>query len=123
MFKTIVLGQDGSELARKAIPFAVELARRDDAKLVIVHIVERLAAKGSGYPAKANDDKIRAQLAKQAEDHAFRKLIEHERFDRVVAAGATNGDGFSADDVAWLLRHAPGEVVIFRPARIRPKIG
>jgi hypothetical protein len=33
----------------------------------------------------------------------------------VVAAGAAhNGDGFSADDVAWLLDRAPGEIVILR---------
>ena len=49
--------------------------------------------------------------------HAFRRLMEHERFDRVVAAGATNGDGFSSDDVAWLLEHAPGEILILRPSR------
>ena len=47
--------------------------------------------------------------------HAFRALIEHERFDRVVAAGSTNGDGFSAEDVAWLLEHSPGEVIVLRP--------
>jgi len=52
--------------------------------------------------------------------HAFRLLIEHETFDRVVAAGATNGDGFSADDVAWLLDHSPGEIMILRPER-KPK--
>jgi hypothetical protein len=49
--------------------------------------------------------------------HAFRRLMEHERFDRVVAAGATNGDGFSSDDVALLLENAPGVVLILRPAR------
>jgi nucleotide-binding universal stress UspA family protein len=49
--------------------------------------------------------------------HAFRRLMEHERFDRVVAAGATNGDGFSSDDVAWLLENAPGTVLIIRPGR------
>ena len=50
--------------------------------------------------------------------HALRLLMEHERFDRVVAAGATNGsDGFSAGDVAWLLEHAPGEILILRPSR------
>lgn len=68
MFNTIVLGQDGSEFARKAVPYAVELAKQDDAKLVIVNIVERIAAKGDGYPAKAKDDEIRAQLSKQAEE-------------------------------------------------------
>ena len=43
--------------------------------------------------------------------------MEHERFDRVVAAGATNGDGFSSDDVAWLLENAAGEILILRPSR------
>jgi hypothetical protein len=42
-------------------------------------------------------------------------LIHHERYDRIVAAAASNnGDGFSADDVAWLLDRAPGEIVILR---------
>lgn len=49
--------------------------------------------------------------------HAFRLLILHERFDRIVAAGATNGDGFSADDIAWMLEQAPGEILILRPRR------
>ncbi len=49
--------------------------------------------------------------------HAFRALIEHERFDRVVTAGATNGDGFGADDIAWLLENSPGEILIVRPSR------
>ena len=43
--------------------------------------------------------------------------MEHERFDRVVAAGASNGDGFSAEDIAWLLENAPGEILILRPRR------
>jgi hypothetical protein len=50
--------------------------------------------------------------------HALRRLMENESFDRVVVAGASNGeDGFSSDDVAWLLENAPGEVLILRPAR------
>jgi nucleotide-binding universal stress UspA family protein len=48
--------------------------------------------------------------------HAFRRLIEHERFDRVVAAGATNGDGFNSEDVAWMLENVPGEILILRPS-------
>jgi hypothetical protein len=50
--------------------------------------------------------------------HALRLLMENESFDRVVAAGASNGhDGFSSDDIAWLLENAPGEVLILRPTR------
>lgn len=50
--------------------------------------------------------------------HALRLLMEQESFDQIVAAGSTNGDdGFSSDDVAWLLEHAPGEILILRPGR------
>ena len=45
MFKTIVVGLDGSEGAERALPFAVELARRDNAKIVIAHIEERILGK------------------------------------------------------------------------------
>jgi hypothetical protein len=50
--------------------------------------------------------------------HALRELIAHERFERmVVAAGADgSGEGFSPEDVAWLLTHVPGEVIALRPA-------
>jgi hypothetical protein len=37
--------------------------------------------------------------------------------DAVVAAATdASRDGFSVDDVAWLLRNAPGEVLVLRPA-------
>lgn len=51
--------------------------------------------------------------------HACRQLFQHERFDRMLVAAATDGrdDGLDADDVAWLLRRAPGEVVVVRPAQ------
>jgi nucleotide-binding universal stress UspA family protein len=49
--------------------------------------------------------------------HAFRLLLEEEQFDRVIApATAANGDGFSADDVAWMLQNVPAEISILRPA-------
>lgn len=46
--------------------------------------------------------------------HAMRQLMGDERFDRIVVPAGD--EGFSADDVAWLLRHAEGEVVVLRPA-------
>lgn len=48
--------------------------------------------------------------------HALRQLVEHERHDRMVVAAGTLGEGFSAGDVAWLLEHVPGEVVVLRAA-------
>jgi hypothetical protein len=49
--------------------------------------------------------------------HALRQTIANERFDRIViAATAPAGAGFGADDVAWLLDNAPGEIVVLRPS-------
>ena len=50
--------------------------------------------------------------------HALRELMrEVPAATRVVVAAASNGhhDGFSVDDIAWLLRNAPGEVLVLRP--------
>jgi nucleotide-binding universal stress UspA family protein len=48
--------------------------------------------------------------------HALRQAIAEERFDRIVIAAASHGShGFNADDVAWLLDHAQGEIVVLRP--------
>jgi hypothetical protein len=50
--------------------------------------------------------------------HALRRLTEEESFDRIVVAGASNGhDGFTSEDIAWLLEQASSEIVILRPAR------
>jgi hypothetical protein len=51
--------------------------------------------------------------------HALRELMAHERFERMVVAAGADGrsDGFSAEDVAWLVEHAPGELIALRPAQ------
>ncbi len=67
MFKTIVLALDGSENAERAVPFAVELAKRDGAKLVIAHIEERIVGKGGG-DIHADEAEIQAKVKKLAEE-------------------------------------------------------
>jgi hypothetical protein len=50
--------------------------------------------------------------------HALRTLLDEvPGITRIVVAAASDGahDGFSVDDVAWLLRNAPGEVLVLRP--------
>jgi hypothetical protein len=48
--------------------------------------------------------------------HALARLLDRERFDRVVVpATAEAGAGFSGEDLVWLLEKAPAEVLILRP--------
>jgi nucleotide-binding universal stress UspA family protein len=67
MFETIVVGLDGSEGAKRAIPVAAELARRDGAKLVIAHVEEDIPGEGGG-PMHPNEDEIQAEIDRQASE-------------------------------------------------------
>jgi nucleotide-binding universal stress UspA family protein len=123
-------------LSSRALDAALRLARAEDATLVPVAIVrvsldlpvdaplptqaavclplqeaieQRAAA--FGIPVDARIERGRTYR------HALRQTIERERFDRIVIAAAANGQpGFDADDVAWLLDNAPGEIVVLRPS-------
>ncbi len=65
MFKTIVLGLDGSDASKQAMSVAAELAKRDGAKLVIVHVEQDVAGKGGG-PIVASEDEIQEEIRGQA---------------------------------------------------------
>jgi hypothetical protein len=99
-------------LARVPLQLALDapLPRQCTAGLPLLETIEQRAT-ALGVPVDARVDRGRTLR------HAMREAIAHERFDRLVAAaGSARGEGFQSDDVAWLLDHVPGEVVIIRPA-------
>jgi nucleotide-binding universal stress UspA family protein len=65
MFRTIVLALDGSEGSRRAVPLAVDLATRDQARIVIAHVEQDVVGKGGG-PIPATEDEIQAEVREQA---------------------------------------------------------
>jgi nucleotide-binding universal stress UspA family protein len=125
----------GRALSRRALDAALRLARVDGATLVPVFLarvpmdmpidgplprqcsegiplLETIEQRASavGVPVDARIERGRTQR------HAMREAIAHEHYDRlVVAAAGERGEGFHPDDIAWLLDHAPGEVVVIRP--------
>jgi len=127
----------GRALARRALDAALRLARVDGATLVPVFLARvpmqlpidsplpRQCTEGMplletieqrafalGVPVDARVERGRTTR------HALREAIAHEHYDRlVVAAASASSEGFHPDDIAWLLDHAPGEVVVIRPDR------
>jgi len=125
----------GSALSRRALDAALRLARAEDATLLPVFLArvpmtlpldsplprqaaiaiplqEAIEHRASefGVPVDARLERGRTYR------HALRQTIAAERFDRIVIAAAPGGGpGFGPDDVAWLLGHAPGEIVVLRP--------
>jgi nucleotide-binding universal stress UspA family protein len=126
----------GSELSERALEAALRLARVERATVVPAYLasvplpltldapfprtcdeafsvfeaIEQRAARG-GVPVDARIARGRNVR------HAMRQLMSEVPAQRIVVAAADGArrDGFSVDDVAWLLRNAPHEVVVLRP--------
>jgi Universal stress protein family len=126
----------GSQLSLSALEAALRIARIEHATLVPAYLAPVPMALSLQAPIPRSCDAAfelqeaieqRAAAAQVPVDgrigrgrtvrHALRQLLAEERYDRIVVAAATaHTDGLIADDVAWLLEHAPGEVAILRPA-------
>lgn len=126
----------GTQLSSSALDAALRIARIENATLVPAYLAPVPMAMPLSSPIPRTCDRafelqeaieLRATHAGVPVDgriergrtvrHALRALLVQERYDRiVVAAGTAHTDGLRADEVAWLLEHAPGEVVVLRPA-------
>jgi hypothetical protein len=97
-----------------SLPLDTKLPYQCDAALPLLEAIEQQAT-AADVPVDGRIERGRTYR------HAVRELIDHERFDRIVVAAATDStDGFTTTDVAWLLDHVPGEVVVLRPGGVIP---
>jgi nucleotide-binding universal stress UspA family protein len=126
----------GAELSERALQAALRLARAENATVVPAYLVSvpLPLELDAPFPRTCDDafavfEAVEQRAARAGVHvdsriargrnvrHALRQLMAEVPAQRVVVAAAANGrrDGFSVDDVAWLLRNAPHEVVVLRP--------
>jgi nucleotide-binding universal stress UspA family protein len=86
MFETIVLGLDGSDNSERAIPLATDLAKRDNAELVVVHVEEDVIGKGGG-PIRATEDEIQAEIRSKADELSAQGLEVRVEMRSVMLGG------------------------------------
>jgi hypothetical protein len=92
------------------LPLDTPLPRQCSMGVPLLDAIEQRATE-AGVPVDSRIERGRNRR------HALRRAIAEERFDRIVIAAASRGShGFDADDVAWLIDHAPGEIVVLRPS-------
>lgn len=130
----------GDRLSEPALLAALRLARAEGATLMPVYLALVPMRLGADVPLAAECEHAlglleaveqRASRAEVPVDsriergrtvrHALRELIAHERFERMVVAAADSdraAEGFAPEDIAWLLRRAPGELIALRPAQL-----
>jgi nucleotide-binding universal stress UspA family protein len=65
MFETIVWATDGSELADRALPSVLDLARVYHSKIVAVHANELLKGRFGSAPLLADEPDLRAKVERQ----------------------------------------------------------
>jgi nucleotide-binding universal stress UspA family protein len=131
----ILLPFTGAEVSRRALDAALRLARAEGATLMPAYLatVPKSLPLECAIPkearrampmleaieqrASAQGVAVDARIERgRSHRHALERLLEHETFDRVVVpASASGAAGFSGDDLVWLLRKAPAEVLILRP--------
>ena len=133
--KRILFPFVGDTVSQRALDAALRLARAENATLVPAFIATvpmdlnieapvpeecagavplldtiELRAARLGVPVDS-----RIETGRTAR-HALRRLVDHERYDRIVIPASESHEGFSADDIAWLLDNVPGEIIVFRPS-------
>jgi nucleotide-binding universal stress UspA family protein len=131
----ILLPFTGTEVSRRALDAALRLARAEGATLMPAYLAQvpkslplECPIPGEASRAMPMLEAIEQRASAQgvAVDarvergrsyrHALERLLAGERFDRVVVPAGVNGaEGLSGDDLVWLLRGAPAEVLILRP--------
>ena len=117
----------GDSISERTLQAAIRLAKAEEATLVPAYIAEipLYLSPETALPARCESampllDAIEQRAAEQgiAVDtrietgrtarHALRKLVESERFDRLVVPAATAvSDGLDPADVAWLSSRRP----------------
>lgn len=96
------------------LPLDAPLPRQCSMAVPLLEVIEQRAT-DAGVPVDSRIERGRNRR------HALRRAIATERFDRIVMAAASHGSpGFDADDVAWLLGNAEGEIVVLRPSADTP---
>jgi len=99
------------------LPLDSALPRQCSMAMPLLEAVEQRATE-AGVPVDSRIERGRNRR------HALRQAIAQERYDRIVIAAASEGSpGFDAEDVAWLLDHAAGEIVVLRPSSADDELG
>jgi nucleotide-binding universal stress UspA family protein len=104
MFETIVWATDGSELADRALPHVLELARLHQSKIVAVHANELLKGRFGGAPLLADEPDVREKIEKQ--------VIELREQGIPIELTVTTGTRDIPELIAKAAREAEADLIV-----------
>jgi nucleotide-binding universal stress UspA family protein len=86
VFKTIVLGLDGSESSDRALEHATTLAKEQGSAIKVVHVIEIVAGRGGGL-LHLNEGELKAKIAQQTSDLVDAGIDAECEFHSAMAGG------------------------------------
>jgi nucleotide-binding universal stress UspA family protein len=86
MFKSIVLGLDGSESSDHALQHATMLAREQGSTVRVVHVIEIAVGRGGGL-LHLDEDEIKAKIEQQTKDLADAGIDAELELHSAMAGG------------------------------------
>lgn len=105
MFQTMVLALDGSRSSERALEVAGELARTHGSTVHVVHVIEIVAGRGGGGPARLDEDELRAAVERQVEGLTESGLNAKLEVHAVMAGGP-------AHVIAGVAERAGADVIV-----------
>jgi nucleotide-binding universal stress UspA family protein len=94
VFEKVILAVDGSEHARKAVTLALDIARKSNADVVVVHVREHIVDLGGTWEQESN------RRAQAILDDACKQLEEAGVATRKVVRRSLAGSGRIAQEIS-----------------------
>lgn len=110
-FDSIVVPLDGSALAERALPPAIELARELDVEMILfrAYTIPFIAFGGAGFYA-ADLDRLMAEIAADASEY-LRDKVDALKKAGVKRVSSVVKEGLSADEILTFTRQRPGSLI------------
>jgi nucleotide-binding universal stress UspA family protein len=105
VFKTIVLGLDGSEHGDRALSVAEQLAKASGGQIVAVHVRELMAGRGGAQPVHPDEDQIEAKVQSEVDALNGRGVKAELKVGTIALGGP-------AQVIAELAKEANGDVIV-----------
>ena len=106
MFSTVAVGTDGSATAGEAVDKAVEIAKRFDAKLVL------LSATQGPSPAPDVDPELQWAENSSARMSAILEQLQHDLADQGLEVESRTDEGEPAETLVRLAEEAGAELLV-----------
>ena len=111
-FNSVIVPLDGSEVAEKVLPTAVEMAQRLDLEIVLFrayHIPYNAYSGNEGFYA-VNFDELMAGMREEANEYLQKKVDEVKKLGGANVSAVAK-EGFAGDEIIALARSTPNGLI------------